>query len=162
MRKKTIIQLLTACGFLLLPLASTTANASGVAEQAKIAINVSGTIYEFYLADSPVITFQDNVLEVKSEKGKAISVDAKEVGAFTFVPSATTGIDPVQLHPSTTFGSKMSGLTPGSRVVVATLDGKVVLSQVADEQGAANVDFASLPSGLLILKTEKGSIKIRH
>lgn len=162
MRKKTIILLLTACGLLLSPLASTTANASGVAEQAKIAINVSGTTYEFYLADSPVITFQDNVLEVKSEKGKTISVDAKDVGTFTFVPSASTGIDLVQLHPSTAFGSKMNGLTPGSRVVVATIDGKVVLSQVANEQGAAAVDFDSLPSGLLILKTEKGSIKIRH
>ena len=157
-----MIKLLMACGLLLSPLSSMTALASGANEQAKITINVAGTLYEFYLADNPVITFQDNVLEVKSEKGKAVSVDAKEVGAFTFVPSQTTGIDLVRQHPSATFGSKMKGLTPGSRVVVATLDGRVVLNQTANELGNAEVDFGVLPSGVLILKTEKGSIKITH
>lgn len=162
MRKRTIIQMLMACGFLLSPVATMTTSAAENSAAAGITINVSGTIYEFYLSDNPVITFQDNVLVVKSDKAAAISVDAKDVGAFTFTPSIPTGINQVQQNPSLAFGSKMKGLSPGSRIMVATLDGKTVLSQVVGESGEATVDFQSLPSGILVLKTEKGTIKIHH
>lgn len=50
MRKRTIIKILMACGFLLSPLTS------WAEQQAKITINISGTLYEFYLEDKPVIT----------------------------------------------------------------------------------------------------------
>lgn len=38
-------------------------------------------------------------------------------------------------------GSKISGLTPGSKVIVATADGKVILSQNVSDNGKAEVDF---------------------
>lgn len=60
------------------------------------------------------------------------------------------------------FGSKISGLTPGSKVIVATADGKVILSQNVSENGKAEVDFTQLPAGILVLKTEKGAIKIKN
>ena len=162
MRKRTIIKMLMACGFLLSPMATMTTRAADNNTAAGITINVSGTIYEFYLSDNPVITFHDNVLVVKSDKADAISVDAKDVGAFTFSPSIPTDINQVPQNPSLAFGSKVKGLSPGSRVVVVTIDGKVVLSQVADENGDAMVDFNSLPAGVLVLKTEKGAIKIMN
>lgn len=156
MRKRTIIQVLMACGFLLAPLSS------WASSQAKIAINISGTIYEFYLADKPVITFQNNILEVKSDKGAGVTVDAKDVGDFQFIPAVSTGIDEIEANPAFGFGSRMSGLTPGSKVIVATADGKVVLRQTVGEEGTASVDFSRLPVGILILKTEKGVIKIKN
>lgn len=156
MRKRTIIKVLMACGFLLAPLGS------WASSRAMITIDISGTIYEFYLADKPVITFQNNILVVKSDKGEGVTVDAKDVGAFQFVPSVPTGIDQIESNPAFGFGSKMSGLTPGSKVIVATADGKVVLHQTVSEEGTASVDFSQLPAGILVLKTEKGAIKIKN
>lgn len=155
MRKRTIIKILMACGFLLSPLTS------WAEQQAKITINISGTLYEFYLEDKPVITFQDNVLEIKSDKNTGVTVDAKDVGDFSFVPS-TTGIENIEMNPNVAFGSKISGLTPGSKVIVATPDGKVILSQNVSDNGKAEVDFTQLPAGILVLKTEKGAIKIKN
>lgn len=155
MRKRTIIKILMACGFLLSPLTS------WAEQQAKITINISGTLYEFYLEDKPVITFQDNVLEIKSDKNTGVTVDAKDVGDFSFVPS-TTGIENIETNPNVAFGSKISGLTPGSKVIVATPDGKVILSQNVSDNGKAEVDFTQLPAGILVLKTEKGAIKIKN
>ena len=154
--------MLMACGFLISPVATMTTSAAENSAAAGITINVSGTIYEFYLSDNPVITFQDNVLVVKSDKDEAISVDAKDVGAFTFSPSIPTGIGQVEQNPYLAFGSKMKGLTPGSRIMVVTLDGKTVLSQKVGETGEVTVDFQSLPSGVLVLKTEKGAFKVHH
>ena len=150
MRKRTIIKILMACGFLLSPLTS------WAEQQAKITINISGTLYEFYLEDKPVITFQNNVLEIKSDKNTGVTVDAKDVGDFT------TGIENIEMNPNATFGSKISGLTPGSKVIVATADGKVIMSQNVSENGKAEVDFTHLPAGILVLKTEKGAIKIKN
>lgn len=156
MRKRTIIKILMACGFLLSPLTS------WAEQQAKITINISGTLYEFYLEDKPVITFQDNVLEIKSDKNTGVKVDAKYVGDFNFVPSTTTGIESIEMNQNVAFGSKISGLTPGSKVIVATADGKVIMSQNVSENGKAEVDFTQLPAGILVLKTEKGAIKIKN
>ena len=156
MRKRTIIKILMACGFLLSPLTS------WAEQQAKITINISGTLYEFYLEDKPVITFQNNVLEIKSDKNTGVTVDAKDIGDFNFVHSSTTGIENIEMNPNATFGSKISGLTPGSKVIVATADGKVIMSQNVSENGKAEVDFTHLPAGILVLKTEKGAIKIKN
>ena len=66
------------------------------------------------------------------------------------------------MNPNAAFGSKISGLTPGSKVIVATADGKVIMSQNVSENGKAEVDFTQLPAGILVLKTEKGAIKIKN
>ncbi len=78
---------------------------------------------------------------LKATENAGVTVDAKDVGDFNFVPSTTTGIENIEMNPNVAFGSKISGLTPGSKVIVATADGKVILSQNVSDNGKAEVEL---------------------
>lgn len=156
MKKKRMIRLLLACGLLMSPILGYAAN------EPKLVINTAaGATYEFFIADNPKMTFQDNVLVCQNDKGLKISVEATEVRTFNFTPSSEeTGIDQVSI--SSKFGSILSGLKAGSKVTVATLDGKVVKSLNVSETGSVELDFNQMPHGILVIKTEKGTLKIQH
>ena len=97
----------------------------------------------------------------KNDKGLSVSVEAANVKTFKFYSSDDdTGIGQVEL-PSV-FGSKLSGLQAGSRVDIVTLDAKVVKSLKANTDGTVDINFSELPNGVLIIKTQKGSFKIKH
>lgn len=151
-----MIKLLLACGLLMLPILGYAAN------DPKLVINTTaGASYEFFIADNPKMTYQDNVLICQNDKGLSVSVEAAQVASFKFTPSnVDTGISSVTI--SSTFGSVLSGLKAGSKVVIASLDGKVVKSLNASEAGTLELDFNQLPQGILVIKTEKGSLKIQH
>lgn len=156
MRYKRMIGLLLACGLLMSPMHGNAAN------EPKLVINTAaGATYEFFIADNPTMTYKDNVLVCRNDKGLEVSVEASEVRAFSFVPSnVDTGVNDVDF--SSTFGSVLSGLKGGSKVTVSTLDGKVIHSLNASEAGTVEVDFNQLPHGVIVIKTEKGSLKIHH
>lgn len=156
MKKKRMIRLLLACGLLMSPILGYAAS------EPKLVINTTaGATYEFFIADNPKMTYQNNVLVCQNDKGLKISVEATEVRAFNFTPSnAETGIDQVTI--SGKFGSLLSGLKAGSKVVIASLDGKIVKTLNASEAGTVELDFNQLPHGILVIKTEKGSLKIQH
>ena len=156
MKKNRIFRLLLLCGLLLFP-----ASGFALGEPAIVVKTAQGATMEFFLADNPVITFQDNVLTVKDNKGSLLSVDASEVGDMTFSTSETTGIEEVAM-PDTQFGARLSGLLQGTTVEVYSTNGALQHSVNVGTQGTACIDFATLPSGVYVVKTSKGSFKITN
>lgn len=156
MRKKKMIRLLLACGLLMSPVIAQADN-----EPKMVVTTVEGTSYEFFIADNPTIQYKENLLVCQNDKGLSVSVEAANVKSFKFFPSESdTGINQVSF--SSSFGSKLSGLTAGSKVLVVSLDGKVVKSLKANDSGTIDIDFTQLPHGIFVVKTEKGSFKIQH
>ncbi len=126
------------------------------AEEARLIITTKdGTVAVFPIADSPVITYHDNLLKVEGG-GSEISVEADAVGSFDFLPSEESGVDMINAG-----GSKFSGLKPGDQVQVYTADGKLAATIIADESTSASVDLSSLPSGIYIVRTPGASFKIK-
>lgn len=156
MRKKKMLRVLLACGLLVSP-----AIAQAYNDPKMVVTTVAGTSYEFFIADNPTIQYKDNLLVCQNDKGLSISVEAADVKSFKFYSSdEATGVGHVSL--SGDFGSKLSGLKPGAKVLVTSLDGKMVKSLNANESGIVDIDFNQLPQGILVVKTEKGSFKIQH
>lgn len=156
-KKRVLPRLLLACGLLMSPFL-----AHGSTEPKFVVCTNSGGVYEFLIADNPVITYKDNLLVVGNEKGLSVSVNAEEVVSFDFVPSASepTAVDAVSL--SGRFHSLFSGMQDGSRIEVLTLEGKILESVTVGADGKAAMDFTRLPKGIYVVKTEKGSFKIRN
>lgn len=126
------------------------------AEEARLIITTkSGTVAEFLIADSPVITYQDNLLNIRGG-GSEISVEADAVGSFDFVPSEESGVDIISID-----GSRFSGLRPGSKVDVYTLDGRLAATFTADGSQSASVNLSALASGYYIVRTPDTSFKIK-
>lgn len=149
MRKKELLKLLLACGLMMAPLVVHADN------EPKVVVNTAaGASYEFYIADNPRITYQDNLMVIANDKGETVSVEAADVRSCTFFGS-DTAIDAVRVDGR--FGSVMSGLRAGSRVGVFALDGKAVLTTSAGSDGKAEIDFGQLPKGVYLIKTEKGA-----
>lgn len=153
-RKKELLKLLLACGLMMAPLLC------HAYTEPKVVINTSaGSSFEFYIADNPRITYQNNWLMIENDKGVTVSVEAADVAGFNFLPSDDTAIDDVRAEGR--FGSMMSGLNAGSTVSVFALDGKTIQTMSAGSDGKAEIDFNQLPKGVYIIKTDKGSFKIQ-
>lgn len=126
------------------------------ADEARLIITTkSGTTAEFLIADSPVITYQDNLLTVTGG-GSEISVEADAVGSFDFVSSEGSGVETVTVD-----GSRFSGLRPGSAVHVYTADGRLAATFIADDSESASVDLSGLAPGVYIVRTPDASFKIK-
>lgn len=126
------------------------------ADSARIIItSKSGTVAEFLLAESPVITYHDNLLEVKGG-GKEISLEAEEVGSFDFVPAGESGVEEITVD-----ASRFSGLRAGSLVEVYNFDGRRVATFPVDDSGAVSVEMGNLAPGLYIVRTSGATFKIK-
>lgn len=148
--------MLLACGLLVSPVV-----AHAYSDPKMVVTTKAGESYEFFISDNPSIKYQYNLLVCKNDKGLSVSVEAANVKTFKFYSSDDdTGIGQVEL-PSV-FGSKLSGLQAGSRVDIVTLDAKVVKSLKANTDGTVDINLSELPNGVLIIKTQKGSFKIKH
>ena len=151
LRKKELLKLLLASGLMMSPLLS-----FATAEPKVVVETTTGSLYEFFIADNPRITYQDNLLVIQD---LSVSVNAADVKTFKFYSSSDTAIDGVEIGGK--FGSKMSGLKAGSSVSVFTADGKTIQKTTVGEDGNAEIDFSKMPKGVYVVKTEKGSIKIQ-
>ena len=126
------------------------------AENARMVITTnSGVTAEFLVADSPEITFQDNLLVVKAGSNE-ISTEAADVKSFEFFPGDVSGVDLITVD-----GGTLSGLLPGTQVEVFTFDGQHVASFKADESQSVNIDLGSLAPGFYIVSTPSASFKIK-
>lgn len=152
--KKDLLRLLLACGLMMSPLLG-----HAYAEPKVVVSTTAGASYEFYISDNPQITYQDNLLVIKNDKALSVSIEAADVSEFKFYSSDATAIEGVEAGRG--IGSMMSGLTSGTKVNVIALDGKTVQSISVGNDGKAELDFNSLPKGVYVVKTPKGSFKIQ-
>lgn len=120
----------------------------------------SGTKAEFYLKDDPVITYQDNLLVVKSEMSaiSEIALNADDVLECTFRNSDATDIKGLQDGK----GSNLSNLEPGTKVQVFSVGGQLMNSTTVSADGSANLNLNTLPQGVYIIKTPKTTFKITN
>ena len=148
--------MLLACGLLVSPVV-----AHAYSDPKMVVTTNAGESYEFFISDNPSIKYQDNLLVCMNAKGLSVSVEAANVKTFKFYSSDDiTGIGQVELP--NVFGSKLSGLEAGSRVDIVTLDAKVVKNLKANTDGTVDINLGELPNGVFIIKTQKGSFKIKH
>lgn len=147
-------KLLLACGMMMSPLLG-----FAFSEPKVVVETTAGSAYEFYIADNPRISYQDNLLVIQNDKGLTVSVEAAEVKSFRFYSSDVTAIKGIEMNGQ--FGSKLTGLKAGSDVKVYAIDGKSIQSTTVGNEGNAEIDFSQLPTGIYVIKTEKGSFKIK-
>ncbi|MDE7420185.1 MAG: T9SS type A sorting domain-containing protein [Muribaculaceae bacterium] len=150
MKKILLIRALAVVAMLLLGVSAVRA-----AEARMIITTKSGVVAEFPIAETPVITYQNNLLEVKGGD-REISVQADEVSSFDFVPSETSGVDEINVE-----GSKLSGLQPGTPVDVYTIEGQHVASFKADDNQTVKLEISDLAPGYYIVRTPNNSFKIK-
>lgn len=152
--KGGLLKLLLACGMMMSPLLG-----FAFSEPKVVVETTAGSAYEFYIADNPRISYQDNLLVIQNDKGLTVSVEAAEVKSFRFYSSDVSAIKGIERNGQ--FGSKLTGLKSGSNVKVFDIDGKSIQSTTVGNEGNAEIDFSQLPTGIFVVKTEKGSFKIK-
>ena len=120
----------------------------------------------FLLAEKPYITFQNDEMKIVSDTDEAL-VKRTLVERFEFVNEIPTGIEDVeeqdeQLRANFKLDGDavyITGLAPGSKVVLYAMDGRVVNSSVAAADGCVTLSLNTLPSGIYIVKYNDTAIK---
>lgn len=123
-----------------------------------------GTESRFALKEYPEITFNGDALVVESaERNLEIAiVDVLSYSFETVQESLPTAIEAVrQDAPAISFaGAEFRGLASGAAVTAWSLNGQMLSTIKAEADGTAKIDLASLPKGVIILRTPGKTIKI--
>ena len=123
-----------------------------------VVVNMTdGTKTVFMLTDKPVITYSGNNLVLKASTKEA-SVPITSIINVTLEDHNT----PTKIQPVLTDRVLFQQLPAGSEVRVYTVDGKFVCTQTADNDGSVSLDLSRLPSGVLIIQTPSGTIKVNN
>lgn len=160
MNKKSLTGLIAALAMLLLP-----ASLKAASEQLLVLTQTNGSVTKFALTDNPVITYKGNDIIVTCGE-KVLQTSMADVANVGLEKGETTGIEaPIAVsEPQTTFSFGkvgFEGLLSGERIMVYSIDGKVISTIKADADGRAQVDLNNLQTGVYILRTAKKSFKIK-
>lgn len=120
-----------------------------------------GTKTTFGLAEEPKISFSNGELNIVSSS-RTFSISLADVQNYVF-SEESTGITEVIKDGSVKLENGFvvfNGLAAGSKVVAFMQDGKLVKESRADSNGLAVFDLSGLPKGILILQSNKRTIKI--
>ena len=120
-----------------------------------------GTKTTFGLAEEPKISFSNGELNIVSSS-QSFSISLAEIQNYSFADEST-GIAEVIKDGSVKLENGFvvfNSLAAGSKVVAFMQDGKLVKESKADSNGLAILDLSGLPKGILILQTNKTTIKI--
>ncbi len=126
-----------------------------------------GTIVTFALSEPPVITYANDIMTV-SGVALTINVPLSEVVDLEFENTVANGIAKTVLGDGSAadasfIGGKayISGLAAGAQVYVYTVDGQLVSSISASQEGSVCVDLGGLKSGVVyLLRTPAATYKI--
>lgn len=131
-----------------------------------------GTEAKFALTDYPVITFNEDGDMVVACNNQTVSFTPQALLKHEIITEeideTTTAIQTVRDNqditpgkPTVSFGqAEFSGLKEGQRVMVYSLDGKMVASTSVNANGKANIDLTALPRGVYILRAPNYSYKV--
>lgn len=126
-----------------------------------------GTSVYFLLAEKPLITFQNDEVKIVSEKDEA-TMKRTLVDRFEFVAEVPTGIEDVEELDEKVASENLeltgdavyiSGLTPGCKVQLLSVNGQVLMSEVAGENGCVTLLLEALPSGVYLVNYYETTIK---
>lgn len=121
-----------------------------------------GTSVCFYLSELPVVTFVDDDVKIVSSTEEA-QVKRTLVDHFEFLDEMPTDVDELE-GTSETFELTantiyVGGLDEACKVQVFSLNGRVVLSGVAGNDGSVKLSLASLSSGVYLVNYNETTIK---
>lgn len=123
-----------------------------------------GTESRFALKEYPEITFNGDALVVESTE-RNLEIAIADVLSYSFetvqelIPSAIEVVR--QDAPAISFaGAEFRGLASGAAVTAWSLNGQMLTTIKAASDGTAKIDLASLPKGVIILRTPGKTIKI--
>lgn len=122
---------------------------------------------EYALTDQPIISFKDNNIVIACRNDE-ISFDMQGVKNYHFKKkSIPLSIKVVPASPDKTAepsfsfsDATFSGLKPGTRIIVHSLDGKALRTFIAGADGTAKAELSGLPHGIYILRTPVKSFKV--
>ena len=126
-----------------------------------------GTSVYFLLAEKPLITFQNDEVKIVSKNDEATMKRAL-VDRFEFVAEVPTGIEDVEELDEKVASENLeltgdavhiSGLLPGCRVQLLSVNGQVLMSAVADDNGCVTLSLDALASGIYLVNYNEVTIK---
>ena len=162
--------MIVAVAFLTTP---TRLSAETIDVQYLVLTQEDGSTAKFALTDYPVITFNEANELVVTCQNEVLTTDIQRLIAYDIiteqVDNVTTAIGSIQMNdditpsrPTIAFGeASFSNLKAGQRITVYTIDGKVVDTVTATQDGTASVQLSSLPKGVYILRSPQGSVKVK-
>lgn len=147
--------------FILMSLCTTTQ-----AEERIVLHFTDGSTTSFLVAEKPKVSFGESSIHVTAQNIEA-DYDLISVHKFTFDSTISLGSNQIDDN-ETRFeltgrsGVRAIGLKPYEKAHVHTLNGILVSSFSADDNGIAEMDLSSLSAGVYVISTESGnSFKIK-
>lgn len=123
-----------------------------------------GTTTSFDLEDRPVVSLQSPKMIIRAGSVEA-EYDSDSVETFVIGdPGGTAPVlakDEIRLTYRDRNNAGVSGLDPGSSVILYSIDGKAIATTAADSEGSAWLDLSGLAKGSYIISITNGqSFKI--
>lgn len=163
MKKKTLLRAIALTAFLLLPAKAIVAQEVSENVTCMVLTLTDGTVNRFALTESPTVTYEGESLVVTTGD-EQFSTPLSGISTFTFeqVANAISEMTSEEQQPVFTPGqARFEGLKTNATVAIYTVDGKMLSSVRANDNGAAIVDLSALPQGLYILRAPNQSYKIK-
>lgn len=126
-----------------------------------------GTSVYFLLEEKPNITFVNEDVKVVSASNEA-TVKRTLIDRFEFVAEIPTGIEDVEEGEENAVRDRfeltgnavcVSGLLSGCRVQLFSLNGQVIMSAVAGDNGCVTLSLETLPAGIYLVNYNETTIK---
>ena len=169
--KRIVWSLMLTAVFLTAP---TRLSAETIDVQYLVLTQQDGSTAKFALTDYPVLTFNEaNELVVTCQQ-EVLTVDIQSLTSYDIITEQeeqkTTAIGSIRMNDDVTpsrpiiaFGeASFSNLKAGQHITVYTIDGKVVKTVTAAQDGTASVQLSTLPKGVYILRSPQGSVKVKR
>ncbi len=111
------------------------------------------------LSANPVITFEEEEMVVTTDFTR-IMIPLDDIVEYT-VNEVASGIKGVSVAPQFQNGRVvLHDIPQGTSIGVYTMEGKLVMRQVADATASAEISISSLPKGVYIISVSGKSFKI--
>ena len=163
MKKKALIRALALLTLLLLPAQALLARVAEENVTCMVLTLTDGTVNRFALTDTPMVTYEGENLVV-STGDEQFTTALSGISQLTFEQVSTGISEMVEESPKPIFTpgqARFEGLKTHAAVSIYTIDGKMLSSMRASEEGIVNIDLSTLPQGVYILRTPNQNYKIK-
>ncbi len=163
MKKKALIRAFALLTLLLLPAQTLLARVAEENVTCMVLTLTDGTINRFALTDAPMVTYEgDNLVVSAGEEQFTTALSGISQLTFEQVPTGINEMSEESPKPVFTPGqARFEGLKTHATVNIYTIDGKMLNSMRANEEGIVSIDLSTLPQGVYILRTPNQSYKIK-
>ena len=163
MKKKALLRAFALLTLLLLQAQALLARVAEENVTCMVLTLTDGTVNRFALTDAPTVTYEGENLVV-STGDEQFTTALSGISQLTFeqVPLGIGEMGKESTKPVFTPGqARFEGLSTHATVSVYTIDGKMLSSTRANEEGTVSIDLSTLPQGVYILRAPNQSYKIK-